>query len=209
MDEAKILQVLEAALLCAGQPLSTAQLHRMFADDNICVNEIQHQLSQLQSFWENRGLELVQVASGWQFRSKLDLQPYLAKLQVHRPLRYSRAVLETLAIIAWRQPVTRGDIEEIRGVTASSSVMRTLQEREWIEILGYRDSPGKPALWGTTKQFLDDLGLSSLDSLPDINQLQSDSGAEVLETLASHGSESTQSAVNRLSKNKQQSRGDE
>jgi|SRR5690625_1550963 len=209
MDEAKILHVLEAALLCAGQPLSTAQLHRMFADDNLCVNEIQHQLSQLQSFWENRGLELVQVASGWQFRSKLDLQPYLAKLQVHRPLRYSRAVLETLAIIAWRQPVTRGDIEEIRGVTASSSVMRTLQEREWIEILGYRDSPGKPALWGTTKQFLDDLGLSSLDSLPDINQLQSDSGAEVLETLTSHGSGSTHRAVDRLSKNKQQSRGDE
>src|SRR5699024_10258353 len=126
-----------------------------------------------------------------------------AKLQVHRPLRYSRAVLETLAIIAWRQPVTRGDIEEIRGVTASSSVMRTLQEREWIEILGYRDSPGKPALWGTTKQFLDDLGLSSLDSLPDINQLQSESGVEVLKSLAAPGSESTHDAANRLSNNKQ------
>src|SRR5690606_21025323 len=125
-------------------------------------------LALLQQEWDQKGLELVALASGWRFQSRPEMQRYLARLNPEKPPRYSRAVLETLAIIAWRQPVTRGDIEDIRGVTVSSQIVRTLEDRGWIEVLGYRDAPGRPALLGTTRQFLDDLGLKALDDLPEL-----------------------------------------
>lgn len=165
-----ILHVLETALLCAGRPLTAADLAQMFSGNNKpTTDEIKKHLSTLQLNWQGRGMELVRVASGWQFQSKAAMQPYLERLNPERPPRYSRAVLETLAIIAWRQPVTRGDIEDIRGVSVSSQIIRTLEDRGWIHTLGYRDSPGRPALLGTTRQFLDDMGLKALDELPEID----------------------------------------
>lgn len=166
MDDVEILRVLETALLCAEQPLPVSELARMFPADGVSDDDVRRYLAVLQLDWNDRGLELVQVAGGWRFQSRSQMQPYLERLNPERPPRYSRAVLETLAIIAWRQPVTRGDIEDIRGVTVSSQIIRTLQERGWIETLGYRDAPGRPALLGTTRQFLNDLGLKALDELP-------------------------------------------
>ncbi len=165
MTAAEILRVLETALLCANAPLSVAELRKLFAG-TISANDIRQHLAVLQQNWQDRGLQLVSVASGWRFQSRADMQRYLGRLEPEKPPRYSRAVLETLAIIAWRQPVTRGDIEEIRGVTVSSQIIRTLEERGWIETLGYRDGPGRPALLGTTPRFLDDLGIQSLADLP-------------------------------------------
>ena len=166
MDDAKILRVLETALLCAGQPLSVPELSRLFVTPDLSADDVRRHLAVLQLDWKGRGLELVQVADGWRFQSSAQMQPYLARLNPERPPRYSRAVLETLAIIAWRQPVTRGDIEDIRGVTVSTQIIRTLEDRGWIETLGHRDAPGRPALLGTTRQFLNDLGLKALDELP-------------------------------------------
>lgn len=166
MDDTKILLVLETALLCAGQPLSVSELTRMFSPHRVSADDVRRHLAILQLDWNERGLELVQVSSGWRFQSRASMQPFLERLNPERPPRYSRAVLETLAIIAWRQPVTRGDIEDIRGVTVSTQIIRTLEERGWIETLGYRDAPGRPALLGTTRQFLNDLGLRALDDLP-------------------------------------------
>lgn len=166
MNDTEILRVLEAALLCAGQPLSVNDLSRLFSSPPVSADDVRRHLAILQMDWNERGLELVQVAGGWRFQSRASMQPYLARLNPERPPRYSRAVLETLAIIAWRQPVTRGDIEDIRGVTVSTQIIRTLEERGWIETLGYRDAPGRPALLGTTRQFLNDLGLKALDELP-------------------------------------------
>src|SRR5690554_796157 len=165
MDDAEILRILETALLCAGQPLSVIGLARLFSGD-VQADDVRRHLAVLQLDWESRGLELVQVADGWRFQSRPQMQVYLARLNPERAPRYSRAVLETLAIIAWRQPVTRGDIEDIRGVTVSTQIIRTLEERGWIETLGHRDAPGRPALLGTTRQFLNDLGLKALDELP-------------------------------------------
>ncbi len=172
MTEAEILRILEAALLCAEHPLMVGKLRKLF-QDQVSADDIRRHLAALQLDWKDRGLELVQVASGWRFQSRPDVQPYLGRLNPEKPTRYSRAVLETLAIIAWRQPVTRGDIEDIRGVMVSSQIMRTLEERGWIEALGYRDAPGRPALWGTTRRFLDDLGLRALDELPALDPQQS------------------------------------
>src|SRR5690625_2919818 len=165
MDDVEILRALETALLCAEQPLPVSELARMFPADGVSEDDVRRYLAVLQLDWGDRGLELVQVAGGWRFQSRPQMQPYLERLNPERPPRYSRAVLETLAIIAWRQPVTRGDIEDIRGVTVSSQIIRTLQDRGWVETLGYRDAPGRPALLGTTRQFLDDLGLRALDDL--------------------------------------------
>lgn len=164
-DEAKL--VVEAALLTAEQPLSVSELRRLF-NDELSADTVRVLLDELRLGWNGRGLELVSVASGWRFQSTSSMRPYLERLNPERPPKYSRAVLETLAIIAYRQPVTRGDIEELRGVTVSSPVIRTLEERGWIEAVGHREVPGRPALLGTTREFLDDLGLRSLDQLPQL-----------------------------------------
>ncbi|NYT59121.1 SMC-Scp complex subunit ScpB [Alcaligenaceae bacterium] len=166
MTESEIIRVLETALLCADQPMPPAELRKLFVAEELSLDDIRRCLESLQQDWGERGLELLALSSGWRFQSRPEMQRYLARLNPERPPKYSRAVLETLAIIAWRQPVTRGDIEDIRGVTVSSQIVRTLEDRGWIEVLGYRDAPGRPALLGTTRQFLDDLGLKALDDLP-------------------------------------------
>src|SRR4029077_8641208 len=161
--EAKI--VLEAALLTAQQPLSLADMGKLFGDefDNATLQAL---LDELQRDWQHRGVELTRLASGWRFQSAPSMRVYLERLSSDRPARYSRAVLETLAIIAYRQPVTRGDIEEIRGVTVSSGILKALEARGWIDEVGHREVPGRPALYSTTRSFLDDLNLRSLDELP-------------------------------------------
>jgi segregation and condensation protein B len=161
--EAKV--VLEAALLTTEQPLPLPELRRLF-NDEIGPDTLRALLDELRSDWTGRGVELVTLATGWRFQSAPLMRPYLERLNPERPPRYSRAVLETLAIIAYRQPVTRGDIEEIRGVTVSSPVIKTLEERGWVEVIGQRETPGRPSLFATTKAFLDDLGLVSLEELP-------------------------------------------
>ncbi|NGM88830.1 SMC-Scp complex subunit ScpB [Parapusillimonas sp. SGNA-6] len=173
MTETEIIRVLETALLCADQPLPVGELRKLFAIEDFSAQDLQRYLALLQEDWSDRGLELVALASGWRFQSRPAMQRYLARLNPEKPPKYSRAVLETLAIIAWRQPVTRGDIEDIRGVTVSSQIVRTLEDRGWIEVLGYRDAPGRPALLGTTRQFLDDLGLKALDDLPALESHES------------------------------------
>jgi len=162
-QEAKV--VLEAALLTSEQPLSVSELRRLF-DDELNADTIRVLLDELRSDWNGRGVELATLATGWRFQSAPLMRPYLERLNPERPPKYSRAVLETLAIIAYRQPVTRGDIEEIRGVTVSSNVIKTLEDRGWIEVIGHREAPGRPALFATTRAFLDDLGLRSLEELP-------------------------------------------
>jgi len=169
--------IVEAALLCADVPLALAELEKLFVAEDVSRADLRQMLQDLQQQWQGRGLELVESASGWRFQSRAQMQRYLQRLAPEKPPRYSRAVLETLAIIAWRQPVTRGDIEDIRGVTVSSQIIRTLEERGWIEVLGHRDAPGRPAMLGTTRQFLDDLGLRSLQDLPPLAPLDPDQGA--------------------------------
>jgi segregation and condensation protein B len=168
LDEIK--SILEAALLVAGEPLSTAQLAKLF-DPPLEQDVIRRLLEEMRSAWAARSVELTQVASGWRFRAKPELQPYLDRLAPEKPPRYSRAAMETLAIIAYQQPVTRGDIESIRGVAVSTHVIKTLEDRQWIEVVGHRETPGRPALYATTKQFLDDLNLRSLSELPPLAEL--------------------------------------
>lgn len=158
-------RVLEAALLCADQPLQMRDLRTLF-DEVLEEPQLRGLLDEIRGAWTDRGLQLTEVASGWRFQSHPDLARYLEKLHPEKPPRYSRAVLETLAIIAYRQPVTRGDIEEIRGVTVHSQLLRQLEDRGWVETVGHRESVGRPALLATTRQFLDDLGLASLKELP-------------------------------------------
>lgn len=165
-QEAKI--VLETALICAQEPLKVSDMRRLFADA-ISADTIRALLEDLRADWNGRGVELVPVATGWRFQSRPAMRGFLDRLNPERPPKYSRAVLETLAIIAYRQPVTRGDIEEIRGVTVNTQVVRQLEDRGWIEVIGHRDVPGRPALYATTKQFLDDLGMSTLDELPPLS----------------------------------------
>jgi segregation and condensation protein B len=169
-NEAKT--VLETALLAAQEPLTLVELKRLF-DDDIGVDTLRRLLDELREAWQGRGVELVNLASGWRFQTRLEFQPYLERLSRDKPPRYSRAVMETLAIIAYRQPVTRGDIEDIRGVTVSGNVIKSLEARGWIDTVGYRDVPGRPALYATTKAFLDDLGLRSLQELPPLEQISS------------------------------------
>jgi segregation and condensation protein B len=167
MNTAQAKRIIEAALLCAQQPLSVSDLRRLFADDfEIGADTVRSLLEALQADWHDRGVQLVALASGWRFQSAPDIARYIERLNPERPPRYSRAVLETLAIIAYRQPVTRGDIEEIRGVTVSSHIIKSLEDRGWIEVIGTKDVIGRPALLATTQQFLDDLGLRSLSDLP-------------------------------------------
>ena len=171
MTPADVTRVLEAALLSSLSPLSVGALAQMFEPP--CERDlIRRLLVQLQSDWSGRGVELVQVASGWRFQTRPELQRYLDRLKDEKPPRYSRAVLETLAIIAYRQPVTRGDIEEIRGVTVSPNVLKTLVSRGWVDEVGFRETPGRPTLFATTRQFLDDLGLRSLTELPALAELE-------------------------------------
>ena len=175
ITEAK--RVLETALLCAQEPLSINDLKKLFIDvviegqsEEIGGDALREMLDALRSEWEGRGVELVSLSTGWRFQSRPELKKYLDRLNPEKPPKYSRATLETLAIIAYRQPVTRGDIEEIRGVTVNSQTIKMLEERNWVEAIGHRDVPGRPALLATTRQFLDDLGLSSLDQLPPLQQ---------------------------------------
>lgn len=171
MDLAEAKKVLETALLCAQEPMSMNDMKNLFAfdgDDEVPLgaDEIRRLLENLQQDWTDRGLEIVQLASGWQFQSRPEMKKYLERMHRERSPKYSRSTMETLAIIAYYQPVTRGDIERIRGVTVNSHAIRMLEERGWIETVGSRNVPGRPALLATTKRFLDDLGLSSLSQLP-------------------------------------------
>jgi segregation and condensation protein B len=169
-DVSEIKRILEAALLTTQEPLSVADLRRLF-EDQLSADTLRKVLDEMRSDWQGRGVELSQVASGWRFQSRAEYQVFLDRLSSQRPPRYSRAVLETLAIVAYRQPATRGDIENIRGVTASSGVLKALEARGWIEVVGHREVPGRPALYATTKSFLDDLALRSLDELPALDDL--------------------------------------
>jgi len=169
-DISEIKQILEAALLVAGEPVAPAQLARLF-EPALDADLVRRLLEELRDDWNGRKVELVQVASGWRFQGRSDVQPYLDRLTPEKPPRYSRAVMETLAIIAYQQPVTRGDIEAIRGVAVSTNVVKTLEDRQWVEVVGHRETPGRPALYATTKTFLDDLGLRSLSELPPLAEL--------------------------------------
>ena len=162
--------VLEAALLAAHEPLTLNEMKCMF-DTELSNDLLRKLLDELRDEYGERPVELLQIASGWRFRTRAEYAPYLQRLNPEKPPKYSRAVLETLAIIAYRQPVTRGDIEEIRGVVVNAQVVRTLEERGWIDVVGHRDTPGRPALFATTKHFLDDLGLRSLSELPALEEL--------------------------------------
>ena len=171
-DPAHIKRVLEAALLSSAEPLPVADLSKMF-DEEVGPDVIRRMLEELRTEWAEKGVELVNVASGWRLQGRPDYQQFLDRLNPQKPPKYSRAVLETLAIIAYRQPVTRGDIEEIRGVTVSSGILKALEARGWIDEVGHREVPGRPVLYSTTRTFLDDLNLRSLDELPPLEDLGS------------------------------------
>jgi segregation and condensation protein B len=168
MNTQEAKRVLEAALICAANPLSVREMRQLFQDE-LGPDTLRTLLDELVRDWEGRGVELVALSSGWRFQSRPELRPFLDRLHPEKPPRYSRAVMETLAIIAYRQPVTRGDIEDIRGVTVTTQIIKQLEDRGWIEAIGYRESPGRPALYATTRQFLDDLGLASLEQLPELD----------------------------------------
>jgi len=165
MNTVDAKRILETALICAVQPLSVREMRTLF-DDALGSDTLKALLAELEQDWAQRGVELVQVASGWRFQSRPEMRPYLDRLHPEKPPRYTRAALETLAIIAYRQPVTRGDIEDVRGVTVNSLIIKQLEDRGWVEVIGHRETVGRPALFATTRQFLDDLGLESLDQLP-------------------------------------------
>lgn len=172
-------RVIETALLCAQEPLTVADLSRLFVED-ITTADIDEALVELQRAWDDKGMELVHIATGWRFQSRLSMREYLDRLTPEKPPKYSRAVMETLAIIAYRQPVTRGEIEEIRGVAVSSNVMKQLEDRGWVEVIGHKETIGRPGLYATTKQFLDDLSLTNLQSLPILEDAAPMAAAEQL-----------------------------
>lgn len=183
MNTADAKRVLETALLCAHEPLTVNTMKKLFQDsdeqiDVVGADTIKAMLEDLRSDWSGKGIELVGLSTGWRFQSRPEMRAFIDRLNPEKPPKYSRATLETLAIIAYRQPVTRGDIEEIRGVTVASQMIKTLEERGWIETIGHRDVPGRPSLFATTKQFLSDLGLLSLDQLPPLQQIGKDNIAE-------------------------------
>jgi segregation and condensation protein B len=163
-------RVIEAALLSSREPLSLANLGRLF-EEELGPDTLRRLLGELREEWRDRAVELVNLASGWRFQTRPEFQSYVDRLNPERPPRYSRAVMETLAIIAYRQPVTRGDIEDIRGVAVSAQIIQTLESRGWIDTVGHRETPGRPALYATTKAFLDDLGLRSLEELPPLEEI--------------------------------------
>ena len=172
LDLEHVKRILEAALLTSQEPLALPELKQLF-DEELSNDILRRVLEELRGDWRGRGVELVHVASGWRFRARPEYQRFIERLTPIKPPRYSRAVMETLAIIAYKQPVTRGDIEEIRGVTVSTNIIRALEERGWIDVVGHREVPGRPALYATTKTFLDDLNLRSLDELPPLDDLGS------------------------------------
>ncbi len=189
-DEAK--KVLETALLCAREPMTLHGMKKLFADVDgggkqvgagVGADTIKLLLEELRHDWRDRGIEIVSLASGWRFQSRPEMKPYLDRISPEKPPKYSRATLETLAIIAYRQPVTRGDIEEIRGVAVNSQTIKMLEDRGWIDVVGHREVPGRPALLGTTKQFLDDLGLAALSALPPLQQVADIGAGRSLEAL--------------------------
>jgi segregation and condensation protein B len=163
-------RILEAGLLAAQEPLTPMELKRLF-DQEVGVDVVRKLLDELREEWSGRSVELVSVASGWRFQTRPDFQPYVERLFPEKAPRYSRAVMETLAIIAYRQPVTRGDIEDIRGVTVTTQIIQALENRGWIDAVGHRETPGRPALYATTRKFLDDLGLRSLQELPPLEEI--------------------------------------
>ena len=165
-----IKKILEAALLASQEPAGLPELKRLFEGD-ISTDTLRNLLAELAEEWKGRAVELVNVASGWRFQTTAEFQPYIERLTPEKPPRYSRAVMETLAIIAYRQPVTRGDIEDIRGVAVSTQIIQSLEARGWIDAVGHRETPGRPALYATTRQFLDDLGLRSLEELPPLEEI--------------------------------------
>jgi segregation and condensation protein B len=181
MNTAEAKRVLETALLCAQQPLPMRELLALF-DEQVGIDTIKSMLDELAREWDGRGTELVTLATGWRFQSRPEMREFLDRLHPEKPARYSRAAMETLAIIAYRQPVTRGDIEDIRGVTVSSQIVKQLEDRGWIECIGHREVPGRPALYSTTRQFLDDLGLERLDQLPELSGPPSTAGGDDLLT---------------------------
>jgi segregation and condensation protein B len=211
MNTRDALRVLEAALVCAQQPLQVRELRTLFADE-LAADTVVSLLGELQQRWDDRGVELVQIASGWRFQTRPEMREYLDRLNPEKPPKYTRATLETLAIIAYRQPCTRGDIEDIRGVTVNSLIFKQLEDRGWVEVIGHRESVGRPSLFATTKQFLNDLGLHSLDQLPELQdpaggatQLEAqlleagvepgEAGAEVAESSAEAADEASSQAV--------------
>ena len=163
-------RILEAALLAAQEPLCIAELKRLF-EGEVSTETVRHLLAELAEEWNGRAVGLVSLASGWRFQTRPEFQPYIERLFPEKPPRYSRAVMETLAIIAYRQPVTRGDIENIRGVVVSTQIIQALENRGWIDVVGHRETPGRPALYATTRSFLDDLGLRSLEELPPLEEI--------------------------------------
>lgn len=186
MDNAEAKKVLETALLCAREPLTMHSLKKLFIDEDqppgehdavVGADQIKELLEQLRGDWSDKGVELVSLSSGWRFQSRPEMKHYLDRLSPEKPPRYSRATLETLAIIAYRQPVTRGDIEEIRGVAVNSQTIKLLEDRGWVDVVGHRDVVGRPSLLGTTRQFLDDLGLNSLSQLPPLQQVSETQGS--------------------------------
>jgi len=199
MNTAQAQRVLETALLTAGQPLSMRDLRVLF-DDALGADTLRQMLQDLQLEWAQKGLELTRVASGWRFQSRPELRNYLDRLHPEKPPKYTRAVLETLAIIAYRQPVTRGDMEDIRGVTINSQILKQLEDRGWVEVIGHRETVGRPGLYATTRQFLDDLGLAALDQLPMLSQVDGQSAAlsGLVEALPVQPSLSLDDAINAL-----------
>jgi len=199
MNTAQAQRVLETALLTAGQPLSLRDMRVLF-DDALGADTLRQILQDLQLEWAQKGLELIRVASGWRFQSRPELRAYLDRLHPEKPPKYTRAVLETLAIIAYRQPVTRGDMEDIRGVTINSQILKQLEDRGWVEVIGHRETVGRPGLYATTRQFLDDLGLAALDQLPMLSQVDGQNAAfsGLVEALPVQPSLSLEDAINAL-----------
>ncbi len=195
MNIAEAKKVLETALLCTHEPLSINDLKKLYVDpeseesSDINAEMIRQMLDELRTEWADKGVEVVSLSTGWRFQSRKEMKVYLERLNPEKPPKYTRATLETLAIIAYRQPVTRGDIEEIRGVAVNTQTIRMLEDRGWIESIGHRDVPGRPALFATTRKFLDDLGLSSLEELPPLQQVSGEAVAQgaLLELQALEG----------------------
>jgi segregation and condensation protein B len=186
MNTSDAKRVLETALICSSQPLTLREMRVLF-NDELGADTVKSLLQDLQDDWAPRGVELVSVASGWRFQSRPEMREFLDRLHPEKPPKYTRAALETLAIIAYRQPVTRGDMEDIRGVTINSLILKQLEDRGWVEVIGHREAVGRPALFATTRQFLDDLGLASLDQLPAIENPSQQ--AQLLASLAGAGAE--------------------
>ena len=192
MTPEQLKLVLETALLCADEPMTMNDLRRLFLEE-LSAAELNEALSQIQTDWADKGMELIELATGWRFQSRLSMREYLDRLTPEKPPKYSRAVMETLAIIAYRQPVTRGEIEEIRGVAVSSNVVKQLEDRGWIEVVGHKDTVGRPGLFATTRQFLNDLSLTTLQELPMLNDASAQAESVAQRVMEFEGEPATSS----------------